>query len=170
MDGPIHRYVGASAGCWTLLNCMVANADSDSTALVEQSRIPPNSPQPPAQRNDSLLEAIWGDAYGVQHHGEDSPQAIQSVAVHILNLYGIISGRTTRPRWPIDRALRSRGVFHKLDPPELGSSLTIRHLFPGGGVVTPATRSQYVLSVYEAWMSLHRSTVERWYERYVVPD
>jgi hypothetical protein len=38
---------------------------------------------------------------------------------------------------------------------------TIRHLFPGGGVVTPVTRSQYVISVYEAWMELHRLTVEQ---------
>jgi hypothetical protein len=27
-----------------------------------------------------------------------------------------------------------------------------------------------VLSVYDVWMSLHRSIVEQWYERYVVPD
>jgi hypothetical protein len=49
------------------------------------------------------------------------------------------------------RALRTRGVFHKPVPPELGSALAIRHLFPGGGVIAPVTRSQYVLSVYEAW-------------------
>jgi hypothetical protein len=40
----------------------------------------------------------------------------------------------------------------------------------GGGVVIPVTHTQYALSVYEAWMALHRSTVEKWYERYVVPD
>ena len=97
-------------------------------------------------------------------------RAIQSVAVHLLNLYGIISGNTTRPRWPIGRALRSRGVLTKLDPPALGSMLTIRHLFPGGGVITSITRNQSVISVYEAWMALHRFTVEQWYERYVVPD
>jgi len=48
--------------------------------------------------------------------------------------------------------------------------LTIRHLFTGAGVITPVTRSQYVISVYEAWMALHRLTVEQWYEQYVVPD
>lgn len=100
----------------------------------------------------------------------DSPQAIQSVAVHLLDLHGIISGRTTRPNWAIERALRARGVFHKLDPPPLGSALTFRHLFNGGGVGTPVTKSQYVVSVYEAWMALHRSVVEQWYERYVVAD
>jgi hypothetical protein len=143
---------------------------SDTTGLVAQSRIPENPVRVPAYRAAPPFDALFGDAYGVQHHGEDSPQAIQSVAVHLLNLYGIISGKTAHPRWPIDRAIRNRGVFHKLDPPELGSALTIRHLFPGGGVVTPVTRSQYVVSVYEAWMALHRSTVEQWYERYVVSD
>jgi hypothetical protein len=169
-EGPTHRYVGASAGCWALLNWTVTNGGTDTTGLVAQSRIPENPVRVPEYRIAPPLDALFGDAYGVQHHGEDSPPAIQSVAVHLLNLHGIISGKTTRPRWPISRALRTRGVFHKLDPPLLGSALTIRHLFPGGGVVTPVTRSQYVVSVYEAWMGLHRSTVEQWYERYVVPD
>jgi len=169
-EGPTHRYVGASAGCWALLTWTVTIGGSDTTGLVAQSRIPENTVRVPAHRAALPLDALFGDAYGVQHHGEDSPQAIQSVARHLLNLYGIISGKTTRPRWPIGRAIRTRGVFHKLDPPELGSSLTIRHLFPGGGVVTPVTRSQYIVSVYEAWITLHRSIVEQWYERYVVPD
>jgi hypothetical protein len=30
--------------------------------------------------------------------------------------------------------------------------------------------TQYVVSVYEAWMSLDGATVEQWYERYVVQD
>jgi hypothetical protein len=113
---------------------------------------------------------LFGDAYGVQHHGEDSPQAIQSVAAHLLNVHGIISGRTTRPGWALGRAVRKKGVYHKLTPPSLGSALTIRHLSAGGGVTIPVTRTQYVLSVYEAWMSLHRSTIEQWYERYVERD
>jgi hypothetical protein len=169
-DGPTHRYVGASASCWALLNWLVVEEVPDATGLVAQSRIPENLVPAPALSDALQLDSLFGDAYGVQHHGEDLPQAIQSVAVHLLNLHGIISGKTTSPGWPIGRALRTRGIFHKLDPPALGSALTIRHLFSGGGVVTPVTRCQYVVSVYEAWMALHRSTVEQWYERYVVPD
>jgi len=138
--------------------------------LVAQSRIPDTLVPVPAHNAILPLDVLWADAYGVQHHGETSPQAIQSVALHLLNLHGIISGQTTRPRWPLERALRTKGVFQKLAPPPLGSALTVRHLFPGGGVGTPVTRSQYVVSVYEAWMALHRSSVEQWYERYVVPD
>lgn len=169
-EGPTHRYVGASAGCWALLNWTVTTPGLDAAGLVAQSRIPENLARIPALSDTPPFDALFGDAYGVQHHGEDLPQAIQSVAVHLLNLHGIISGKTTQPGWPINRALRTRGVFHKLNPPVPGSALTIRHLFPGGGVVMPVTRSQYVASVYEAWMALHRATVEQWYERYVVPD
>lgn len=166
-EGPTHRYIGASAACWALFNWCVATGAPDDTGLVQQSSIPATAAYVP-DRDDAPLESLLGDAYGVQHHGGESPQAIQSVAVHLLNMHGIISGKTTLPGWPIDRALRKRGVFHKLEPPALGSALSIRHLFPGGGVVLPVTRGRYVISVYEVWMSLHRSTVEEWYERYVV--
>jgi hypothetical protein len=169
-DGPTHRYLGASAGCWGLFGWSVVSGTTDVTELISQSRIPDQPVPIPARSNVLLVESLWGDAYGVQHHGGTSPQAIQSVAVHLLDLHGIISGRTTRPGWAIERALRLRGVFRKLEPPRLGSALTFRHLFPGGGVGTPVTRAQYVVSVYETWMALHRSVVDEWYERYVVPD
>ena len=169
-DGPTHRYIGASAGCWGLFNWSLVGGQTDAIGLAAQSRIPDCIVPIPAHTDTQALDLMFADAYGVQHHGDDSPQAIQSVAVHLLNIHGIISGKTTRPRWAIDRGLRTRGVFHKLEPPALGSALTFRHLFPGGGVVTPITRSQYVLSVYETWMALHRSTVEQWWERYVAPD
>ena len=168
-DGPTHRYIGASAACWALFNGSEVLRSPEPTGLLPQSPIPETAVVIPP-RNDASLDSLFGDAYGVQHHGDESPQSIQSVALHLLNVHGIIAGRTTRPGWALGRALRKKGVFHKLTPPALGSALTIRHLFPGGGVAIPLTRTQYVLSVYEAWMSLHRSTVEGWYERYVVPD
>jgi hypothetical protein len=143
--------------------------DPEATDLIPRSRIP-ETPVAIPVCTDASLDSLFGDAYGVQHHGDESPQAIQSVAVHLLNVHGVITGQTTRPGWALARAVRQKGVFHKLTPPALGSALTIRHLFPGGGVLIPVTRTQYVRSVYEAWMSLHRPTVEEWYQRYVVPD
>jgi uncharacterized protein DUF5946 len=168
-DGPTHRYLGASAACWALFNWSVMLGEHGATDLLPRSRIPEPPVDIPA-RDDASLDSLFGDAYGVQHHGGESPQAVQSVAVHLLDLHAMITGKTTQPNWAIGRAIRKRGVFHKLTPPALGSALTIRHLFPGGGVLSPVTRTQYVLSVYTAWMALHRSTVEQWYERYVAPD
>lgn len=152
-----------------MFNSCVVLEDPGGSELLAASQIPMPPVAVPA-RTDASLDALLGDAYGVQHHGDDSPQAIQSVALHLLNVHGVISGKTTRPGWALGRAIRHKGVFHKLTPPTLGGALTIRHLFPGRGVAVPATRTQYVVSVYEAWMSLHAATVEQWYERYVVAD
>ena len=168
-DGPTHRYLGAAAACWAVFNWALVLGEVGATDLLQRSRIPEGPVEIPV-RDDASLDSLFGDAYGVQHHGGESAQAVQSVAVHLLNMHGIVAGKTTRPGWAIDRALRKRGVFHKLTPPPLGGALTIRHLFLGGGALSAVTRTQYVLSVYAAWMSLHRSTVEYWYERYVVPD
>ena len=169
-EGPVHRYIGASAGCWALMNWSVMNVNDEETDILRQSRVPDTYISIPELPSALSLDALIGDAYGVQHHGDDSPQAIQSVAVHLLNLYGIITGRTTRPRWPIERALRIKCPFHKLEPPAPGSALTIRHLFSGGGVEVPVSRSQYVYSVYDAWINLHIATIENWYEEFVVSD
>ena len=117
-DGPTHRYIGASPGCWALLCWSVASGDPDETEVLAQSRIPETTARIPSVTAALSLDPLLGDAYGVQHHGDESPQAVQSVAGHLLNLHGIISGRT----------------------------------------------------VYNAWMTIHRSTVEQWYERYVVQD
>ena len=168
-EGPTHRYIGASAACWALFNYSVVLQDPDATDLLQASRIPDARVEIPA-RTDTSFDSLFADVYGVQHHGDDSPQAVQSVAAHLLNVHGVVTNQTTRPGWAFGRAVRQKDVFHKLTPPPLGSALTIRHFYPGGGVVTPVTRTQYVVSVYEAWMSLHRTTVEEWYAHYVIPD
>lgn len=124
--------------------------------------MPPAPPHKDAQR----LDPVWGDAYGVQHHGDDSPQAIQSVAIHLLTLHGAIT-RKVDGMWIKRRALRTRGVFQKLEPPPLGSALTIRHLFPGTETGLVVSRTDYAYSVYTAWIALHRTTVEQWYECHV---
>lgn len=48
--------------------------------------------------------------------------------------------------------------------------LTIRHLFPGGGVSKIVSKDEYILSVYEVWSATHAETVADWYARLVAPD
>ncbi len=66
--------------------------------------------------------------------------------------------------WIRNRALRTRDVFHKLQPPPLGCALTIRHLFLSEGAEGTIDLSDY------AWIALHRPTIDDWYERYVVSE
>ena len=53
----------------------------------------------------------------------------------------------------MDHALRSRGVFHKLAPAALGSTLTFRRLFPSGKIITPI----HTQSVWCSQCTRHRS-------------
>jgi hypothetical protein len=67
-DGPTHRYISASPACWAI--CTTFGAGE-----------PPVAPSP--------LRELLVDAYA-PHPGVPSDQAIQSVAVHLITLYGVL--------------------------------------------------------------------------------
>jgi hypothetical protein len=156
-DGPTHRYIGASAACWVIFSNL-SNAGE-----------PPLVPSP--------WNNLLTDAYAAQHPGTPSPQAIQSVAIHLLTLYGVFV-RGIAPgnaMWIRQRALRDKAAqhkhFHWLTPPRFEGSLTVADIVQ---LPTPAARTAqvqvYVAQVWDLWSQDHRSTVEGWYNRLVMPD
>lgn len=158
LDGPTHDYVGASPACWALFANLV-NAGEPALA-----------PAP--------LNALIFDAYIAQHHGVPSPQAIQSVAVHLLPLYGVFVQNlsTERVLWIRQRALRPQrgskhGRFHWLTPPDFAGCPTIADI---AHAPTPAARSvvaqQYVAQVWARWSQLHLAIIAEWYNKYVIPE
>ena len=167
--GPTHRYIGASPGCWALYAPLSAG-QTPGADLIASSRVPvARTPITPRQVHPAA-GALVVDAYATQHHGEPSPQAIQSVGVHLLTLHGVLRCGVdpAQALWLRRRPLRTRGAFRWLDPPPLGAALTIRHLFPGGGVTEPSSPAEYVQSVYDAWAAGHAATLAEWYERLIV--
>jgi hypothetical protein len=63
------------------------------------------------------MNVLIGDAYAVQHSGTPSAQAIQSVAVHLLTLYGVFRRGVAPDKalWIRQRRLQSLGsslYFH----------------------------------------------------------
>lgn len=170
-EGPTHRYIGASAGCWGIYSAIVAGQEVPAE-LLRASRIAPEARTRPSgrQQHDASIGTLIVDAYAAQHHGDPSPQAIQSVAVHLLAMHGVIAAglAPVQAMWVRRRAVRRKGVYAWLTPPALAQMLTIRHLFPGGGVETPASPAEYVSSVYAAWMRLHGATIEEWFTTFVV--
>lgn len=167
--GPTHRYIGASSGCWALYSELLIGVPP-SVDVLTGSEAPPRKPPttPPPPRADLLLV----DAYAAQHHGVPSPQAVQSVAVHLLALHGTLTGAVdpSRALWIRERALRRRGVFHWLIPPHPARALTIRHLFPGAGPGRVCSPQEYVASVFEEWRAVHGAQLEAWYRAYVEAD
>jgi hypothetical protein len=168
-EAPTHRYIGASAGCWALYTPLVAGCTPDAELLASSRVQDMKLPVPVGLKG---IGGLLADAYAAQHHGDASPQAIQSVAVHLLTLHGVLE-RGVNPaqaQWVRLRALRKRGVFRRLEPPPLGAALTIRHLFVGGGIHQPCSADDYVASVYATWATLHGPQLVGWYAAYVLVD
>ena len=155
--GPAHSYIGASASCWQLFSYLLHAGE------------PPVAPGP--------FNSLLVDAYCVQHHGNPSPQAINSVAVHALVLYGVLTAGTapSKALWIRQRALRdgfSKGKpdrFVWLTPPDSTQMLTIADIV---NAPTPLARSEqlqsYVQSVWAAWSAHHDRILAQWYAQYVV--
>ncbi|MBV7330319.1 hypothetical protein KFU94_19125 [Chloroflexi bacterium TSY] len=155
VDGPTHRYIGASAACWAIFSAL-NNAGE-----------PPLSP---ASTNQLLV-----DAYAAQHPGRPSPQAIQSVAVHLLVLYGVFEKGIdpANALWMRRHALQGdpsskQERFSWLAPPDFSGSLTIVDIIH---LPTPEARTelvkQYVEGVWGLWSDSHRLTIVEWYNKWL---
>jgi hypothetical protein len=166
-DGAVHPYIGASAACWGLHAAVLAGAEPAAelllTSTVAPVRVPPLTPHAHAG-------ALLLDAYAAQHHGTPSPQAIQSVAVHLLVLHGVLARGVGADSalWIRRQAVRQKGVYSWLTPPDAEVSYSLRHCFPGPGIDEPCSRDRYVTSVYLAWRALHLAPLDHWYDTYVV--
>src|SRR5689334_6930416 len=66
LDGPRHRYIGASAACWALYGEVLASIYGDESRR-------------------RLLQLVV-DSYAVQHPGSPGRRAAQSVAIHLMTL------------------------------------------------------------------------------------
>ena len=152
-EGATHPYIGASAGCWALHGPMSAGQQPDERLLAE-SRVPSRPVRHGAAASAARGASLLVDAYAAQHPGVPSPQSIQSVAVHLLTLHGVLRRGLdpSRALWIRLRAVRFAGVFGGSAP---GSGRHHPHLFPGGGGPR-SRRGAYSESVFSTWEILHR--------------
>ena len=67
IDGPTHRYIGASPGCWAAYGELSEKEAGDFRFMRSHQ--------------------MTVDAYCMQHPGKPSPQTIRSVAVHLVGLH-----------------------------------------------------------------------------------
>jgi hypothetical protein len=79
-DGPIHRYMTASPGCWRIYTELMA------TGLPLSDRAP-----------------LTVDAYAVTHPGVPGPQSTPSVWIHLVTLCFVLERG-----WRVDQGIRLR--------------------------------------------------------------
>lgn len=143
-DGPTHRYIGASPGCWAIFCGILAKE-------YGEWRYPP-------------VHRLTVDAYAAQHPGTPSRRSIQSVAVHLTSLYLVLEGgydfgAAARAK---DRILRHRDHFVWLDPPLSLGKMTVLDVQAAEDLAEHTELvEQWARRVWEAW-SPHHGTVRRW--------
>ncbi|TXG76920.1 hypothetical protein E6Q11_03875 [Candidatus Dojkabacteria bacterium] len=143
IEGPVHAYIGGSAGCWQIYGEILAKEYSD-----------------PAYWK---VHRLTVDAYMAQHPGKPSRQAIQSVNVHLLALYLIFE-----KHYSFDAACKAlgdiikkkKGRFTWLSQPEDLGTITVVDVT---GAQDAHEHEQRVIawakSVWAAWLP-HHSSIE----------
>lgn len=156
--GPVHRYIGASASCWEVYATL--NGIGDPAVFLDP------------------FNGLLVDAYAAQHVGVPSDQSIQSVAVHLLTLYGVIlqgvspeqalwlRTRAVRPG-PIDKHAR----FAWLEPPDFTAGPRVIDVVNAEPQRRAAACRAYIAQVWSAWSRTpHLPTIAAWYERYILDE
>ena len=148
--GPVHRYIGASPECWAAFGEVSGKEYGD----FRYARV----------------HGLTVDAYCAQHPGEPSPQAIRSVAVHLVGLF-LQMERDLRPeelyaahgRTSSQAKEGKKDIFWMEPPASLGET-TILYVLDANGPDEHAERvREWARSVWEAWSPRHE-TVRRWAE------
>lgn len=141
MDGPVHRYMTASPGCWQAYTELMAGGL-------------PSIPE----------AALAVDAYAVTHPGVPGPQSTPSVWIHLITLCC-----TLERGWPVERAVSLRrlaadsfAAWPWLERPDrmgevMAMDVATSAQTDGGAAVAVLTR-RWVQSAWEAW-SGHRAAV-----------
>jgi hypothetical protein len=145
ITGPVHQYMTSAPGCWALWGELNARLLSDtSTAPYRQLIV---------------------DTYAVQHPGTPGPQAIQSVAIHLMSLYAQLDRGFPSDRIPgaFEPMLRVKGGFHWLSPPSFAGALNVVDVV-GARRDLEAQGRTWARSVWRAWAP-HHAQVKLWFEQ-----
>ena len=143
-DGPTHKYIGASPGCWAIYGEVLAKEYSDVAYYSAHQ--------------------LTVDAYAAQHPGTPSRQSIQSVAVHLVSLYGLLErGFDFAQAVEVKKHLTKRlDQLVWLEPPTSLGEITVLDVVKAKDAAEHRKIvEEWASSVWRAW-SPHHDTVRRW--------
>lgn len=143
-DGATHRYIGAVAGCWAIYGEVLAREYENAMYM--------------------RFHHFTVDAYSLQHPGTPSPQAIQSVAVHLVSLYHQLelNSDIDTMRDAMRRITQRKGQLPWLEPPTSFGEITVLDIHAAATAEEHGQLvQQWATSVWEAW-SAHHPIVREW--------
>jgi hypothetical protein len=144
IEGPTHRYMESSTGCWAMYGEVLAREYSN-----------------PAYAPNYRLSV---DAYAVQHPGRPSPQSVQSVAVHLIRLCLLLERdlEMARANDAMLTATAAKGKFFWLEPPPSRGSITVADVHRAKNADEHiALVQKWAESAWQAW-SRHHPQIHKW--------
>lgn len=144
IEGPTHRYMESSPGCWAAYGEILAREYGDASFAV--------------------AHRFGVDAYAVQHPGQPSPQSIQSVAVHLIRLCLLLeeSADMSRANDLMLAATKMKKNFVWLTPPPSRGAITVADLRRARNAAEHVELERsWAQTAWEAW-STHHQTIRAW--------
>jgi hypothetical protein len=141
-DGPVHRYMTSTPGCWRAFGELLA-ADYSSPERMD-------------------FHQLVVDAYAAQHPGDDGPQQIQSVGLHLMTMCLFLEHDTDPALGTsLHRKMIGRPTFTRV-PRSGPGTLSVRHV-PVTGRPNAARTATYewASAVWNSYAGAH-ATVRRW--------
>lgn len=146
IDGPVHRYMDSSPGCWAAFGEVLEREFSDV--------------------NYGVNHRLTVDAYALQHPGKQSPQSIQSIAIHLASLYMIFKRNMPMPEATrhMRKLVEHKARFFWLDPPAGLGQVTVRDVLNAKDAEAHVqTVKKWAESAWSAWEE-HHGQVKEWAE------
>jgi len=144
IEGPTHRYLESSPGCWKVYGEVLAREYSD-----------------PAY---ARLHRLTVDTYAVQHPGRPNPQAIQSVAGHLISLCLVLERRKSMAEATkaVGLVTRRKGHYMWLDPPCSMGAVTVADVHMAQSIEAHlALVQKWAESAWSVWAP-HHDRVRLW--------
>jgi hypothetical protein len=144
IQGPTHRYMESSPGCWQVYGELLAREYSDPAFFA--------------------VHRLTTDTYAVQHPGRPSPQSIQSVCGHLMSLCVVLDqGRDMGyARRILGAVAQRKDRFRWLTPPRSLGKVTVVDV---AGSATAAEHGRMVRrwaeAAWSAWAEQH-GTIRGW--------
>lgn len=147
IEGPTHRYMSSSPGCWAVYGEVLAREYSDPQYF--------------------RVHRLTVDSYAVQHPGSPSRQSIHSVGLHLIRLclfleHGLAAEAANAAML---EAGKHKHDFVWLEPPETLGDITVSDVAKATDASEHIRRVRaWARSAWEAW-SVHHATIRSFLER-----
>jgi hypothetical protein len=145
VDGPTHRYMASTPGCWAIYGDILAREFNSPVEYFGVHR-------------------LTVDAYAVQHPGLNDRQSIQSVGFHLIRLCLFLEHGLTaeKANEAMLEAAGRKHEFFRLDPPASMGPITAADVHRAkSGSEHQAIVSEWAHYSWQAWAD-HHGTVRSW--------